>query len=634
LKTPRKGPFGQKLFWVAPLVWVLATLLVTCGPPNTSSGTPPEKFCPGAPGCDKGFDGKLKIGIASAKITPTAFEQPRPHFLRVKGTTCTEGSPQHLGQLYCGKLLENAFQDCGLDTICPNDDAYVAADADGTERDGKDDYFFDCGTDQVCPGQAGYAGPDSNGTEGDGKFQGVWLAGFGTSRPAWGVHDDLYTRAVAFQNGDTTIVMAAVDVVGLFYDDIVRIRARAKELATAAGVDIDYMLIAATHLHEGPDTEGQWGPARGGLIPSRGVDDAWFNGVLLENTAQAAVEAVKSARLAKLFVNQGHLGDLVNSVVEDGRDPVIIDDAVTTMKFVDASTNEVFGSLVSWANHPETLADTNALITADYTYYLRAGIEKGLFLPDTSKVADGLGGTTIFFNGALGGMMSPLGAHPKSLDGTEPPSRSFAKAQAIGEITAKFALGLLADAKEVKSPQIAFGAQTVKIKIENEVFHLAFQANILKRRIYDYDRQKAFTATNIPRVQSEISKVYIGPVHFLGMPGEPLPELGIGYDSRWSFGRDLVNSNNPNPPKMDKAPPGPYLKELVGGEFPCILGLANDHVGYLIPSYNYELNDETPYYEDAPGDHYEETNSVGPSVTPNLLTDYEKLFGWQPYKEM
>ena len=288
------------------------------------------------------------------------------------GDNCTVGSPLDKdGNRRCGKLIENAFQDCGLDTICPGQTGYVAPDADGTERDGKDDFFFDCGRDKLCAGDPGYTGPDADGTEGDGKFQGVWLAGFGTSRPAWGVNDELWVRSVAFQNGDTTIVMASLDVVGIFYDDVVRIRARAKQLATAEGVDIDYLFVAATHAHEGPDTEGQWGPARGGLIPARGVDDPWLNNVVIENTAKTAVEAVKTARAAKLFANQGHLGEQVNALIHDERDPIIVDDTVTVMKFVDAASNEVIGSFVKWANHPETLADPNSLITADYRFPLR-----------------------------------------------------------------------------------------------------------------------------------------------------------------------------------------------------------------------------------------------------------------------
>ena len=46
-------------------------------------------------------------------------------------------------------------------------------------------------------------------------------------------------------------------------------------------------------------------------------------------TAKAAVEAAKTARAAKLFVNQGHLGELTRSVMEDDRDPVIIVDGLT-----------------------------------------------------------------------------------------------------------------------------------------------------------------------------------------------------------------------------------------------------------------------------------------------------------------
>ncbi len=42
----------------------------------------------------------------------------------------------------------------------------------------------------------------------------------------------------------------SLDVVGFFYDDIVRIRDMVSDL------DVDYVLVASTHTHEGPDTMG------------------------------------------------------------------------------------------------------------------------------------------------------------------------------------------------------------------------------------------------------------------------------------------------------------------------------------------------------------------------------------------
>ena len=43
----------------------------------------------------------------------------------------------------------------------------------------------------------------------------VYLAGFGQNRPARSIHDDLYVRALALKLGDTRLVLAALDLLGL-----------------------------------------------------------------------------------------------------------------------------------------------------------------------------------------------------------------------------------------------------------------------------------------------------------------------------------------------------------------------------------------------------------------------------------
>ena len=55
------------------------------------------------------------------------------------------------------------------------------------------------------------------------------------------------------------------------------------------------------------------------------------------------------------------------------------------------------------------------------------------------------------------------------------------------------------------------------------------------------------------------------------------------------------------------------------GEYKMIIGLGNDEIGYLVPEYNYVLATSGPFLNEAPGDHYEETNSVGPTAVPRLL---------------
>jgi hypothetical protein len=115
--------------------------------------------------------------------------------------------------------------------------------------------------------------------------------------------------------------------------------------------------------------------------------------------------------------------------------------------------------------------------------------------------------------------------------------------------------------------------------------------------------------------------VQLGPVRMLSLPGEVLPENVIGgYDGAYTApGGVLIDPENENPPDLTKAPAGPYLLDELGGDPSWIIGLGNDEIGYIVPPYNFELAGAA-YLDEAPGDHYEETNSLGPRTWPTLDT--------------
>ena len=54
------------------------------------------------------------------------------------------------------------------------------------------------------------------------------------------------------------------------------------------------------------------------------------------------------------------------------------------------------------------------------------------------------------------------------------------------------------------------------------------------------------------------------------------------------------------------------------------VGLANDELGYIIPPSDYVLSEDAPYFNEAEGDHYEETNSVGVDCADDLAKALEK----------
>ena len=84
----------------------------------------------------------------------------------------------------------------------------------------------------------------------------------------------------------------------------------------------------------------------------------------------------------------------------------------------------------------------------------------------------------------------------------------------------------------------------------------------------------------------------------------------------------IVSDDNPNPPDLSQAPEGLYIKDRMASEHNWIIGLGNDELGYFVPSYNYKLSETVPYFNEAEGDHYEETNSLGiSSAYPIIETE-------------
>src|SRR5512136_667002 len=91
---------------------------------------------------------------------------------------------------------------------------------------------------------------DKNGNR---TFDFVWIAGFSNIRPAKGVHDPLWARAIAFRNNGVTVVMVSLDSIGVFYDRFIEVR---KEIDPS--LSIDHVMVSSLHNHEAPDTMGIW----------------------------------------------------------------------------------------------------------------------------------------------------------------------------------------------------------------------------------------------------------------------------------------------------------------------------------------------------------------------------------------
>ena len=234
----------------------------------------------------------------------------------------------------------------------------------------------------------------------------------------------------------------------------------------------------------------------------------------------------------------------------------------------------------------------------------------------------------------------------------------FCKAQLIGEQVADFVLEALEEGS-VTEETAALSFRTVQTygQIQNTFYHAAGQLGVFPRALYHYDRDEPIDFDvngtplgeiadgNLPDLKTELATLRIGPAQIVTVPGELHPELYLGcYDvdgegrGDCSYGETVVFPDGVGEgaeegavrPDLSKAPPPPYLIDLTDddAEFRMVFGLTSDMIGYIMPLFNFALDPQLPYLEEAAGDHYEETNSIGPTAETQVIATLRKLLCW------
>jgi hypothetical protein len=550
----------------------------------------PTYYCPGSEGCPDA-DGVLRVGAAAVPITPTCYE---------------------------------LWRDCGDDGLCPEDEGYVEADSNegNGEWERNTEVFLDCGCDQLCPGDEGYTAPDEG--EADQDFQASWIAGFQNSRPANGVHDDIWARAIVFEKGSTRVGFVVVDLVGWFYQEIEKTRT----IISDEGIDLDHLIVSSTHTHEAPDTMGLWGRS----ATSTGYSEEYAQYVRLQSTEAIRLAVDNLQDVGSFAVGAVDVRDYAengtSNLVRDSRDPQIVDEQMRAAIFRNTS-GETIATLSHFGNHPEVLADENTLITSDFPDLLRTSLETGVVYDSYTR--DGYGGVSIFVNGSVGGLMTPLGITIVDGEGNSFREYTFEKNDAFGKVMAEQAMDAIDGAQEATDDTLSFSAQVFDLPVENFGFQAMFVTNIIPRDVFGYDPSEIIDDVNIPYVRTEVAHLRVGPLSFVTVPGEIAPELVIGGYDGSHIGdpeKQLVDDGSINPPDLSLAPQGPYIQDIIPSSHPWVVGMGNDELGYIIPEYDFQIDDRLPWFDEAEGDHYEETRSLSSKTAELVQAELQKLMDW------
>lgn len=423
-------------------------------------------------------------------------------------------------------------------------------------------------------------GDTYNDTNKNGKFDPVWIAGFGSNRPAKGVHDPLWARAIAFRNNGITVVMVTLDSIGIFHEKYIEIRK-----AINPNLKIDHVMFSCLHNHEAPDTMGIWS----GPIPTPWSFNRSYMEFVKIACRQAVEEAVANLQPADMICTQIDINP--EGFVDDSRLPIVIDKKICCARFVKHGTDDTIATMVNWSNHPETLGGDNPYITSDFPGYWRDGVESGV--PDPKGVK-GLGGMCLYFQGMVGGLMTELHTTVPHRNGVDKfREASFDKAEALGQNLAILTVNALrGDATwKNENPRVAAAAKTIYVPMAGP-FKYAIALGLIHPGMF-----WGCTA------RSEVDVIRIGDLEILTVPGELYPEIAEGGIEA--------------PPGQDFAIPPvevpPLRKEVMTGRMNMVIGLANDEIGYIIPKSQWDAKPPHAYKENG---QYGEQNSGGPDVAP------------------
>ena len=435
---------------------------------------------------------------------------------------------------------------------------------------------FDGCHDQPAGGTDDCSEPfdDANG---NGWFDPVWIGGFGPLRPANGVHDPVYARALVLVRDQEILAFVTLDFVGLMFPRI----HDARDALAADGFPADRLIVNSSHNHQGPDTMGLWGDPYDIANPITGLDHDYQATIALA-IEQAVRDAADTVVPVDLTVGALHMRDrsalfngtnwgghspdrIQRGMVHDGRDPVVVSDQLLAIQGADDGGDVVF-TLTSWSGHPEVRGSRNNDLSADWVGVARDVIESHY------------GGTALHMPECLGGMQSALGGElPLVLedgthqwrtcdaaavadiddetcfgkiegeiaswdDGVDEPvwaeRDSWAFVTSHGWHIAEAAIAALDAGESMESTPIRVEVEEMAIPLQNIAYKLMGPSGMFEPDFDELivDREICPEAADEDDcLPARTFRIQLGDVSFAGVPGELLPELawGLPDDAQW-----------------------------------------------------------------------------------------------------
>ncbi len=375
---------------------------------------------------------------------------------------------------------------------------------------------------------------------------GIPIPGYLNVRLAAGYLDDLEINALAFSTGEAKAVMLSCDHIGIRR---VLQRQVIEAISAATGISPESVFIHATHIHTGPSIPGN-GATPEDKLP---LAEEYFH-FFLQRATDAAILALQDLQPARLGYGTGHapgISFIRRYRMKDGtiqtnpgvNNPNIlepigqVDDRVQVVR-IDREKDSIV--VVNMGCHPDVIGGN--LLSADWPGFVRRTVEKVL---DNTKC--------VFFNGAQGDVnhinVHPTGGFTNGMCPDNDVAGGYDHARYMGRVVTGGVLQAFDKVQYVDALTLRTRHRTIQIPSNRATAAELVEAH----RILDLHRAgrdselpyKAMMLTTVVaeagrmvRLENgpdffdmELSAIALGPVVFIGIPGEPFSGIGRGLQA-------------------------------------------------------------------------------------------------------
>jgi hypothetical protein len=361
------------------------------------------------------------------------------------------------------------------------------------------------------------------------------LGGYGArmNRPAEGVHDRIFAKALVISDGQRKFALVTADMLGFPPP----VKSAVLDKLVSKGWSAEQVLLLPSHSHTSIETNAI-NPLNIYKVPQIGIHNPQLYELTVSNLARVIDEAGR--RLVPVKVGSSSIeiaGWNRNRRLPNG--PV---DPELTLLRVDTTDGKPLAVFVNWTAHPTFMNEHDMLFSGDWPGHLQRTLE--------TLIGEGV--TAMYANGAEGDQ-APIG-RPNSGE-----SR-WEKAERYGRDLAVVAWHQWEKTPTVASVPLRFHRQ--EITLPERIWHPNFKATGGTEYGLTEELLKDMLPQMFPTRTASVA-LQLGDLVVIGIPGELGVQLGLKIKEQ--------------------------AKEITGAAHPIIGGLADEWLSYILTLEQYTL---------------------------------------------